>query len=544
MSDYNKQRNKTLNDYIFISQVVFLLLLGILILRAAEFSYENLLFQSSQVLLFILLLSFIPFIRFMNLTTYRDNLILDFVIIMLYILITSYFLVTEKDGIFKIALLMPVVITALKYNMKISFVAVLLSVTSLFIVSFLNNFMSIDADIMLSGVLFLLAWLLGNMTETEAKIREELERLATHDSLTDLLNHRSFHTILDEEIIEAKRKKSSLSLLLLDIDFFKVYNDSLGHQRGDQVLKTVANIIKISSAGKGYCARYGGEEFVIILPETSIHEARKFGNKIRQQVEETEFIGMQVLPKGKLTVSIGIAQLPSMADNKEKLIQKADEALYKAKFVSKNKVEIYYSVFDELSLILKDEEQELLNSIRTLTTVINAKDRYTYGHSERTMELCREYSKLLKFNDLLKRNLIYGSLLHDIGKIEISREVLNKPKKLNQSEWEMFKQHPQWGADIIRPIKTLQDSLEIILYHHENYDGTGYPKGLKGKDIPIGARILRIVDSYDAITTNRPYKEAMSKEQAVEELAKYSGTHYDPIILEQFCEMILKKDDV
>ena len=148
------------------------------------------------------------------------------------------------------------------------------------------------------------------------------------------------------------------------------------------------------------------------------------------------------------------------------------------------------------------------------------------------------------FNDLLKRNLIYGSLLHDIGKIEISREVLNKPKKLNQSEWEMFKQHPQWGADIIRPIKTLQDSLEIILYHHENYDGTGYPKGLKGKDIPIGARILRIVDSYDAITTNRPYKEAMSKEQAVEELAKYSGTHYDPIILEQFCEMILKKDDV
>jgi len=543
MFNYNNQRNKTVSDYIFISQVVFLLLLGILILRAAEFSYENILFQRGQVLLFILLLSFIPFIRFMNVATYRDNLIVDFVIIIVYIFITSHFLITEKDGIFKIVLLMPVVITALKYDMKVSFVAALLSVSSLFIVSFLNKSTSFDADIMLSGVLFLLAWLLGNMTETEAKIRNELERLATHDGLTDLLNHRSFQSLLDEKITEAKEKKISLSLLLLDIDYFKVYNDSLGHQKGDQVLKNVADIMKNSSAGKGYCARYGGEEFVIILPNTGIPGAKKVAEKIREQIEKTEFIGMAVLPKGKLTVSIGIAQLPLMADTKEKLIQKADEALYKAKFVSKNKVEVYYSVFDELSLVLKDEEQELLNSIRTLTIVINAKDRYTYGHSERTMELCKKYSLISKFDDLLTRNIIYGSLLHDIGKIEISREVLNKPKKLNQSEWEMLKQHPQWGADIIRPIKTLQGSLDIILYHHENYDGTGYPKGLKGTDIPLGARILRIIDSYDAITTNRPYKEGMSKEQAVEELARYSGTHYDPIILELFSEMILKKDD-
>ncbi|KJS87707.1 MAG: hypothetical protein JM58_03320 [Peptococcaceae bacterium BICA1-8] len=527
--------------YILVTQTFFFLLLAILVMRVFDFKNEaSTLYSVGSSYVFIVIISLIPLIRLVD---YKHTILLDTFINIFFILIASFLLLKEEQEIFKILYLMPIVITSLKYKKIYSYIFVGLITLILLGMGFLSNFIYIDADIMLSGVLFLLAWLLGNMTETEAKIREELERLATHDGLTDLLNHRSFQTILDEKITEAKGNKSSLSLLLLDIDYFKVYNDSLGHQKGDIVLKAVADIMKNNTQGKGYCARYGGEEFVIILPEAGIRDARILAEKIREEIEKTEFIGMQVLPKGNLTVSIGIAQLPLMADTKEKLIQKADEALYKAKFVSKNKVEVYYSVFDELSLVLKDEEQELLNSIRTLTMVINAKDRYTYGHSERTMELCRKFSISSKFNDFLTKNLIYGSLLHDIGKIEISREVLNKPKKLNQSEWEMFKQHPQWGADIIRPIKTLQNSLEIILYHHENYDGTGYPKGLKGKDIPIGARILRIVDSYDAITTNRPYKEAMSKEQAVEELAKYTVTHYDPIILEQFCEMILKKDD-
>ena len=381
------------------------------------------------------------------------------------------------------------------------------------------------------------------MTETEAKIREELERLATHDSLTDILNHRSFQNILDEKIIEAKAKNFKLSLLLLDIDYFKVYNDSLGHQFGDQVLKKVAKIIEsYSTEAKGYSARYGGEEFAIVLPEADINAAKELAEKIRVGIETTEFKGIEVLPKGKLTVSIGIAQFPTMADSKEKLIQKADEALYRAKFISKNKVEVYYSVFDELSLVLMDKEKELLNSIRTLTMVINAKDRYTYGHSERTMELSKGFASRIKLDSKITKDLIYGSLLHDIGKIEIPREVLNKPTKLTKAEWSMFKNHPQWGADIIRPINSLQGSLDIILHHHENYDGTGYPSGLKGADIPLGARILRIVDSYDAITTNRPYKEAMTREQAIEELRKFSGTHYDPNLLNKFCEIVSEID--
>ncbi|NLT94446.1 MAG: diguanylate cyclase, partial [Clostridia bacterium] len=427
-----------------------------------------------------------------------------------------------------------------RYNKKNVYMTLIIVLMIIFLIGYINGFTDIDSDIMLSGVFFLLAWLLSNMTETEAKIREELERMASHDSLTDILNHRSFQNILDEKIIEAKEKGYSLSLLLLDLDYFKVYNDSLGHQKGDMALKTVANIIKKFTEDIGYCARYGGEEFVIILPGTEIENAKELAERIRKAIENTEFNGMEVLPKGRLTVSIGIAQYPNQADSKEKLIQKADEALYRAKFVSKNKVEVYYSVFDDLNLELKEKEKELLNSIRTLTMVINAKDRYTFGHSERTMELSKNFAKSLNLDDRTTKDLIYGSLLHDIGKIEIPREVLNKPAKLSKAEWNLFRNHPQWGADIIRPIKSLQGSLEIILHHHENYDGSGYPKGLKGEEIPFGARILRIVDSFDALITNRPYKEAMSKEQALEELKRFSGSYYDPYLLNKFCEIVLR----
>lgn len=540
MYDLNSERNKSINNFIFLSQVLFFLILGILILRAADFSYDDLMLKSGQVLIFSLLLASIPFLKLFKVNTYKGNLILDFIIIILYIFITSYLLIVEQDNIFKIILLMPVVVTGLKYGIKISFIATILSSTSIFIVSLINKSTSFDADIMLSGVLFLLAWLLGNMTETEAKIRKELERLATHDSLTDILNHRSFQALLDEKLEEANKENTSISLILLDIDFFKVYNDSLGHQKGDQVLKEVADILKNATKEIGYCARYGGEEFVIILPKTGIKAAKTLAEEIRRKVEETEFPGIDLLPKGKLTISIGIAEFPSMADNKERLIQKADEALYKAKFVSKNKVETYFSVFDELSLSLKDEEKELFNSIRTLTMVINAKDRYTYGHSERVMEMAKKFAEIIGLDEQQTKDIIFGSLLHDIGKIEISREVLNKPTKLNDLEWQMTKQHPQWGADIIRPLKSLKGSLDIVLYHHENYNGTGYPKGLKGEEIPFGAQLLRIIDSYDALTSHRPYKEAMSQEQAIEELQKYSGIHYDPEMLEKFCKMILE----
>ncbi len=529
--------------YILVSQAISFFLLAMSILAAISSKDElfNILGYYHSIVMFLILLPLIVFIRFLS--THYDNVRFELIFSIFFLVISAVFLVFLNNSAFKILLIMPIILTALKSGVRYAVYISIASLTVLFYVSYKNNFITIDGDLMYAIVFVLVAWLLGNMRDTENEIRIKLERLANYDGLTDLYNHRSFQHIMDSELNKAKEHKGLVSLILLDIDYFKVYNDSFGHLKGDLVLKKVASIINNCTPPTGYCARYGGEEFALVLPKMDVEHSLTVAENIRKTIEATEFPGMEVLPKGKLTVSIGLAEYPLMATTKEKLIQRADEALYKAKFISKNKVEAYYSVFDELSLVLVDEEKNIFNSIRTLTMVINAKDKYTYGHSERTMQLASRFAEKINLSKSHTTQMIYSSLLHDIGKIEIARDILNKPAKLNDSEWEILKSHPQWGAEIIRPLKSFEGIAEIVQYHHENYDGSGYPEGLKGTSIPYGARVLRIIDSFDAITTNRPYKPGMNKEQAIEELAKFSGIHYDPVIFGQFAEMILSDSD-
>lgn len=531
--------------YIIATQLISYLLLAIVIFTSLD--YNNAFFLRTgyyySTLAFLVLLPLV--ILFIKLFIKKTGSVLfDFIVHIVYYVLAAVFLSNVSDTSAKILLIMPVIIFAIKYGVRIALLSASLSFLVLMIISQRHSFTTIDSDIMYSIVFFLAAWLLGNMKETETRIQDRLEWLANRDGLTDLYNHRSFQNILAQELLKTDKNNSVLSLIMIDLDYFKVYNDSFGHQKGDKILQEVSKLLQESISEKGYCCRYGGEEFSIILPDLGIEYARIIGESIRKAIETVSIPGMEVLPKGKLTVSIGIAEYPAMADSREKLIQKADEALYKAKFISKNKVETYYSVFDELVLSLKEDERDMFNSIRTLTMVINAKDRYTYGHSERTMALVREFALARGLSDQLTKKMIYGALLHDIGKIEIQREILNKHRNLNEEEWKILRQHPQWGAEIIRPLESLKEASQIVLYHHENYDGTGYPEGLKGEEIPYGARLLRIIDSFDAIITNRPYKEAMSRKQAVEELAKYSGSHYDPELLQQFSAMILEADQL
>lgn len=534
------KRNSYINKYIILSQVVFFLLIGILLFRFSNISFETFFTSVQTVILFVILLAFIPLLQLITLRFNNYQLFWDIVIIAIYITTSMLFMISEHSELSKILLVMPVIIMSLKYGALMAYFAAVFSSISLFVVGYYSDFDSADIDIMYGAIFLLLAWLLGNMTENEHKIRMELERLATHDGLTDIYNHRSFQNILDDELAKAKKENKKVSLVLLDIDYFKYYNDAYGHQEGDKVLQGLAQLLTNSVGQQGYCARYGGEEFAVILPGMDINEAKEVGEKIRVGIENYKFFGTNVFPEGKLTASIGVAEYPLNADNKEKLIKKTDEALYRAKFVSKNRVESYYSVFDEVSLFLKEEEKELFNSISAFTMVINAKDRYTYGHSLRVMELAKSLSLSMEEPTDLVQEITFGALLHDIGKVEISREILNKPNKLNSLEWDIFRQHPIWGAEIIDPLKSLHGVKEIVLYHHENYDGTGYPEGVSGDNIPLGARILRIVDSFDAMTTDRPYKMAMSWDQALEELEIYAGTHYDPAVLREFKTMIQK----
>lgn len=533
-------RNKKAEEYVFISQIVFLLLVGILFVRVRH--NTSFLFNSLYINIILLLIPAVAVIIIKILQkkmSLGDQKRADTVFNLFYLALTLYFLNYESESFFKILLLMPIVICSLQYGARSGYFWAFLSSTGLFFLEMINKPVRVDEDVIVIGVLWLFAWLLGNMTEAEKEIREELQYQAALDGLTGIYNHRSFYDFLDKYLDNAKFENDSLALIMIDVDFFKYYNDTYGHRKGDEVLRLLAQIIDKVARNKGLSARYGGDEFAVILPKCSGKDGLEVGEMVRQEVEKLKFEGADILPHGKITISVGVATFPENANTKEKLVQKADEALYKAKYTSTNSVELYYSVFEEIKNSLQDKEKELLSSMRTLLMVVNAKDRYTYGHCERVMHYAVQIGRTMSLWEWEIQNLTVGALLHDIGKIEVSREVLNKTGKLTEEEWFAIRQHPVWGADMIRPISSLSDAVDIVQYHHENFDGTGYPYRIKGEEIPLGARILRVADSFDAMTSNRPYKRIFTFQEALEEIQAHSGTCYDPEVVEAFTEYLV-----
>jgi diguanylate cyclase (GGDEF)-like protein len=400
-----------------------------------------------------------------------------------------------------------------------------------------------ENDLILCGVFVLSAWVLGYYVRVENEHRSKLAHLANMDGLTEVYNHRFFYGKLGEEIDICKKEDSSISVLLVDIDYFKHYNDVYGHQKGDEVLRKIGYILKDSLGDNGIAARYGGEEFAVILPKTSEQEAIFTAEAIRSNIEKAEFDGEEHQPNGKITVSVGVSTLPDKAKTLEELIKAADDALYRAKFFNKNRVETYYSILEELKDEIDEEQIDLISSVKTLISVINAKDRYTYGHSERVVLYSKLLGDRLGLSEKDKKILKYGAYMHDIGKINIEKDILNKRMPLTNEEWGILKEHPANGIKIVKTVKSLEEVVPLILYHHERYDGNGYPTKRKGKDIPYLARILTVVDSFDAMTSNRPYNTRKTYDEAVLELKKCSGTQFDPKIVEVFAEVIINNKD-
>jgi len=398
-------------------------------------------------------------------------------------------------------------------------------------------------DIILSGIFMLTAWTLGFYVKIEGEHIKKLEELVNFDALTGLYNHKSFQERLKEEVFLSEKVQKPVSMIFFDIDYFKHYNDLNGHQKGDEVLKTIGEIVKANIRDDDFAARYGGEEFAIILPETNEEEAIKIANKIREAVEKESFYGEENQPNKVLTISAGVSVFPDRAKDEVQLLKSADDALYRAKFFNKNRVERYKSILEELEKDIEDKDIEVVSSVKTLISVINAKDRYTYGHSERVVLYSRLMANKLNLSKKDKENLIYGAYMHDIGKINIPKEVLMKKMPLTNEEWEMLKQHPENGVEIIKTIDSLSGAMPIILHHHERYDGKGYPYGLKGEEIPFLARILCIVDSFDAMTSNRPYNKRKTYEEAIEELKRCSGAQFDPELSNAFIEVIKENSE-
>jgi diguanylate cyclase (GGDEF)-like protein len=393
-------------------------------------------------------------------------------------------------------------------------------------------------DFVLVSTFLIITWTIGFYVRAEKEHIESLKEMLKIDQLTGLYNHSFFHESLTNKIEESDKSGKMLSLLFMDIDYFKCYNDFNGHQKGDEVLNIIGGMLKTFVRKNDIAARYGGEEFALILPETEEAEALEIAEKIRYEIQEKNFFGQEYMPSSNLTMSIGVSVYPEKSKTDVELIKNADEALYRAKFLRKNRVERYTSILDGLKNSLDENNKDIITSIKTLIAVINAKDKYTYRHVERVVAFTKLIADKLDLCEEDKKALIYGAYIHDIGKINIAQEILIKSTPLTKSEWDELKNHPQGGVDIIKNVDSLKNVVPILLQHHERYDGTGYPNNLKNDEINYLARILIVADSFDAMTSNRPYHQKMSFNEGINELIRFSGTQFDPNIVLEFIEVI------
>ena len=344
------------------------------------------------------------------------------------------------------------------------------------------------------------------------KYEESILYLSYRDSLTGLFNRRYYQ----EELIRlGKSKYHPLSIVLIDINGLKIVNDAFGHKAGDVLLCRVSEELKKAFSTERL-ARIGGDEFVAILPNTSTNDAQELIDLAKHEIEKVVIQGMQA------SVAFGLA---TKEDDTyvEKIIKLAEDDMYSHKL---------YEVSSHRN-----------ETIKTILKTLHEKNPREEMHSKRVSEICLKIGENLsmKTNDL---NLLKAiSNLHDIGKIAIDDNILNKPGKLDKDEWEQIKRHPEIGYRILSSTPEYAEIAQDILCHHERYDGKGYPRGIKGDEIPIRARIISLADAYDAMISERPYREAMTHDEAIEEILKCRGTQFDPEIVDIFIQTFTNKDD-
>ncbi|WJQ05676.1 diguanylate cyclase [Geobacillus stearothermophilus] len=366
---------------------------------------------------------------------------------------------------------------------------------------------------------------------------QEASNRVNRDHLTGLYNHGFFKETLKEQFSDCKMLKQPLTLAFLDLDDFKKYNDRNGHLQGDRLLTFFGKLLQQAVDGTNFTvARYGGEEFAILMPNTTKEDAYAFLNRLRKEVNDTYFDGVEHIPYRCLSFSCGIAEMEKDMHESDELIHRADQALYYAKAQGKNNVQLY----DKHNMCLDEIKfKQDLEALEQQVKFFLSKDVYTYRHSKRVFKYALEFgSRLDELTDHERQTLILGALIHDIGKIEVPRDILNKRGKLEKHEWEIIKKHVTWGREIVAAEKRFDDLLPLVELHHERYDGKGYPYGLKGEEIPKLARILCIIDSFDAMTTERPYQPTKTFEEALEEIERCAGTQFDPVYAAKFIAFV------
>ncbi len=400
------------------------------------------------------------------------------------------------------------------------------------------------------------------LAENLSVSNKKLSQLALVDSQTGLYNHRYLDEVIEAEFQRAKRYAHSLSIIMLDIDYFKSVNDLYGHQFGDYIIKQFAYQIKKMIRRYDVVVRSGGEEFIIISPGIDREQAFVLSERILEKLNLFNFGNNK--HRVKLKVSIGVVSYP---DDKAKsgmdLVDLVDRVINEAKNSGGNRVFLLNDIKKDAKKIAtngrekslniqglknkieklnKKANQSLTEAILGFAKAIELKDHYTGEHAEIT----GHYATLIASRLGLPKEEIelirQASVLHDLGKIGISEKILRKKSKLTKKEFDEIKKHPQIGADILRPIHFLHGLIPIIFYHHERWDGKGYPSSIKGEEIPIGARIMALADVYQALTSDRPYRKAYSKNRAIKIIKDGAGKQFDPRITGIFLKILQENE--
>ncbi|MBO9542735.1 diguanylate cyclase [bacterium] len=370
---------------------------------------------------------------------------------------------------------------------------------------------------------------------------EAAQQQAITDGLTGLATHAYFQERLADDLSESLETPSPLSLMIFDLDHFKSINDNYGHQAGDMVLKEAAAMLKESLKPTDLPARYGGEEFTIILPQTSEDEAFAVAERLRQTLADKE---IPISPERslKVTASIGLAALTPDIQTPKELIKRADAALYAAKNGGRNRVMRATGPAAEavnaIGAPRKGSHEMFLALARALSAAIELRSPMLHGHSEAVGDLALRMGKVLGLAADKQEALMIAGMLHDVGMLALPDSVLLKTSGLDNTEWEQMKSHSQAAVTILSRFSTFAGLREAVLYHHERWDGKGYPEGLGGNAIPLGAQILALCDTYDALTrSGYAFGRSMTHAEAIAELRRCAGGQFNPELVELFAGM-------
>lgn len=349
-----------------------------------------------------------------------------------------------------------------------------------------------------------------DVTDKKEK-QKKIEYLSYHDQLTGLYNRHFFAEGIKRLDVD---RNLPFTIAMLDVNGLKLTNDAFGHEAGDLLLKSIASVLKNECRTDDIISRVGGDEFVILLPKTSHVEAEEIVKRIYKAMDE------QMIKNVVISVSIGWETKENSHDDIKEVYAKAENFMYRRKVT---------------------ETQSMRNqTIKVIMHTLHEANAREKLHSERVSKLCRKIGEAMKLDNEMLKELELAGLMHDIGKIAINNDILNKTGKLTEAEYEEIKKHPEISYHILKSADVYTRLAEYVLFHHERWDGKGYPRGLSGKEIPLVSRIITVADAYEAMTAIRAYKNAFSHEQAIEELKRCAGTQFDPEVVhacEKYCWM-------